>query len=316
MEQMTDKILVSADGVTLSYDGRPVVENLTFSVTPGMYLCIVGANGSGKSTLMRAITGILRPSAGTLRVGSGVTIGYLPQQSEIQRDFPASVWEVALSGCLGRVKNRLWFGFGYDKEAQNRAEKALAMLGMEHMKKRSYNELSGGQQQRVLLARALCASDDLLLLDEPVTGLDPDAAREMYAIIRRLNDNGTAILMVTHDMEAALEESSHILCLCQRHGGNGSGGQSGNTTSGRNHENFFGPTDQYRAGLASDECSCCGMEHDRKAVDPRRIIQIPGSISLGGTMEIGRAVPVYDKKRPAPGGNTSDSTPGGKGGNV
>lgn len=315
MEQVNDKTLVSAKGVTLSYDGRPVVENLTFSVTPGMYLCIVGANGSGKSTLMRAITGILRPSAGTLRVGNEVTIGYLPQQSEIQRDFPASVWEVALSGCLGRVKNRLGFGFGYDKEAQNRADKALAMLGMEHMKKRSYNELSGGQQQRVLLARALCASDDLLLLDEPVTGLDPDAAREMYAIIRRLNDNGTAILMVTHDMEAALEESSHILCLCQRHGGNAPD-PSGNTSSGKNHANFFGPTDQYRAGLASDECSCCGMEHDRKAADPRRIIQIPGSISLGGTMEIGRAVPVYDKKRSAPGGPPPDGMTGGKGGAV
>lgn len=316
MEQMTDKTLVSASGVTLSYDGRPVVENLTFSVTPGMYLCIVGANGSGKSTLMRAITGILRPSAGTLRVGDGVTIGYLPQQSEIQRDFPASVWEVALSGCLGRAKNRLWFGFGYDAQSRERADKALSMLGMEHLKKRSYNELSGGQQQRVLLARALCASDDLLLLDEPVTGLDPDAAREMYAIIRRLNDNGTAILMVTHDMEAALEESSHILCLCQRHGGNAPGSQSGSPSSGKNHANFFGPTDQYRAGLASDECSCCGMEHDRKTVDPRRIIQIPGSISLSSTMEIGRAVPVYDKKRPAPGGNTPDGQSGGKGGDV
>ena len=299
MEQMTDKTLVSADGVTLSYDGRPVVENLTFSVTPGMYLCIVGANGSGKSTLMRAITGILRPSAGTLRVGNGVTIGYLPQQSEIQRDFPASVWEVALSGCLGRVKNRLGFGFGYDKEAQERADKALTMLGMEHMKKRSYNELSGGQQQRVLLARALCASDDLLLLDEPVTGLDPDAAREMYAIIRRLNDSGTAILMVTHDMEAALEESSHILCLCQRHGGNVLGNRTGTETSPRNHANFFGPTEQYRAGLASDACSCCGMVHDKKPMDHRpthRTIQIPGSISLGGTMEIGRAVPVTERK--------------------
>jgi len=295
MEQMTDKILVSADGVTLSYDGRPVVENLTFSVTPGMYLCIVGANGSGKSTLMRAITGILRPSAGTLRVGNGVTIGYLPQQSEIQRDFPASVWEVALSGCLGRVKNRLGFGFGYDREAQTRADKALTMLGMERMKKRSYNELSGGQQQRVLLARALCASDDLLLLDEPVTGLDPDAAREMYAIIRRLNDSGTAILMVTHDMEAALEESSHILCLCQRHGGT----MPTDPSSLRNHANFFGPTEQYRAGLASDACSCCGMVHDKKPMDHRpihRTIQIPGSISLGGTMEIGRAVPVTEKK--------------------
>ncbi|MBQ8402724.1 MAG: ABC transporter ATP-binding protein [Clostridia bacterium] len=289
MDKINDTVLVSAGDVTLSYDSRPVVENLTFAVTRGMYLCIVGANGSGKSTLMRAVTGILRPSSGVLRVGDGVTIGYLPQQSEIQRDFPASVWEVALSGCLGRVKNRLSFGFGYDAASRERAEKALAMLGMEHLKKRSYNELSGGQQQRVLLARALCASDDLLLLDEPVTGLDPDAAREMYAIIRRLNDNGTAILMVTHDMEAALEESSHILCLCQRHGGA--------PAKGRNHSNFFGPTEQYRAGLAGDECSCCGMSHDRQTTNHRpmhRTIQIPGSISLGSTMDIARARRVDD----------------------
>lgn len=265
------KNLIEARDVTLAYDGRSVVENLSFAVTPGMYLCVVGANGSGKSTLMRAITGILRPTAGSLTVGDGVSIGYLPQQSEIQRDFPASVWEVALSGNLGRVKNRLWPGFGYDRPAMERAEKALAMLGMDGLKKRSYNELSGGQQQRVLLARALCASDTLLLLDEPVTGLDPDAAREMYAIIRRLNDRGTAILMVTHDMEAALEESSHILCLCQRHGGS----TAAAPVSGRS--NFFGTAEEYRAGLADDSgCSCCGMEHDRSG---RRPIQIPGTIA-------------------------------------
>lgn len=271
------KNLIEARDVTLSYDGRPVVENLSFAVTPGMYLCVVGANGSGKSTLMRAITGILRPASGSLTVGEGVTIGYLPQQSEIQRDFPASVWEVALSGNLGRVKNRLWPGFGYDKASVERAEKALAMLGMDGLKKRPYNELSGGQQQRVLLARALCASDTLLLLDEPVTGLDPDAAREMYAIIRRLNDRGTAILMVTHDMEAALEESSHILCLCQRHG------------AGEDRSNFFGSTESYRASLADDSgCSCCGMEHDRSG---KRPIQIPGTItgtSPSSPMEIRR----------------------------
>jgi len=266
------KNLIEARDVTLSYDGRPVVENLSFAVTPGMYLCIVGANGSGKSTLMRAVTGILHPASGTLTVGEEVTIGYLPQQSEIQRDFPASVWEVALSGNLGRVKNRLWPGFGYDRASVERAEKALAMLGMDGLKKRSYNELSGGQQQRVLLARALCASDTLLLLDEPVTGLDPDAAREMYAIIRRLHENGTAILMVTHDMEAALEESTHILCLCQRHGG------------GEDRSNFFGTAEEYRAGLADDSgCSCCGREHDRSgsAAPVRKPIQLPGAPSFG-----------------------------------
>ena len=273
--------LIEARDVTLSYDGRPVVENLSFAVTPGMYLCVVGANGSGKSTLMRAITGILRPASGSLTVGDGVSIGYLPQQSEIQRDFPASVWEVALSGNLGRVKNRLWPGFGYDKASMERAEKALAMLGMDGLKKRSYNELSGGQQQRVLLARALCASDTLLLLDEPVTGLDPDAAREMYAIIRRLNDRGTAILMVTHDMEAALEESSHILCLCRRHGGS-------SAEADAKGANFFGTADAYRASLADDSgCSCCGMEHDRSG---KRPIQIPGTIAGAMPAEIRRPI--------------------------
>lgn len=267
MEEIKHKTLVQAENVTLSYDGKPVVGDVNFTVTEGMYLCVVGANGSGKSTLMRAITGMLRPSVGTLTVSPGVTIGYLPQQSEIQRDFPASVWEVALSGCLGRVKNRFGLGFGYDKASRERAEKALTMLGMENMKKRSYNELSGGQQQRVLLARALCASDTLLLLDEPVTGLDPDATRELYAMIRRLNANGTAILMVTHDMEAALEESSHILCLCQRHGGG-------------EHSNFFGETAEYRASLgspAAETCNCCGMNHTQKGT-----ILMPESLQIGG----------------------------------
>ncbi len=241
---------IAVRDVTLAYDGQPVVEKLSFGVTPGMYLCVVGANGSGKSTLMRAITGILHPTAGTIAVAEGLTVGYLPQQSEIQRDFPASVWEVALSGCLGRVKNHLYPGFGYDKTCRERAMHMLSLLGMEKLRKRSYNTLSGGQQQRVLLARALCASDDILLLDEPVTGLDPDATREMYALIRQLNEKGTSILMVTHDMEAALEESSHILCLCQRHG-----------TEEDRTGHFFGTTQAYRAGLMEDGCSCCGREH-------------------------------------------------------
>lgn len=297
MEETRQKTLVQAENVTLSYDGRPVVGDVNFTVTEGMYLCIVGANGSGKSTLMRAITGMLRPTTGTLTVSPGVTIGYLPQQSEIQRDFPASVWEVALSGCLGRVKNRIGLGFGYDKDSRERAEKALSMLGMSDKKKRSYNELSGGQQQRVLLARALCASDTLLLLDEPVTGLDPDATRDMYAMIRRLNANGTAILMVTHDMEAALEESTHILCLCQRHGGS-------------NHANFFGETADYRASLGAqgeETCSCCGMEHthsnDSKTILMPKSPQIPigvnpiiGANPVGANPIIG-ANPIGGKER-------------------
>ncbi len=252
MEIKKSNTRIEVRDVTLAYNGRPVVEKLTFGVTAGMYLCVVGANGSGKSTLMRAITGILHPTAGHIQLADGVTVGYLPQQSEIQRDFPASVWEVALSGCLGRSKHQLRLGFGYDKASRDRAMEMLALLGMDGKRKQPYNTLSGGQQQRVLLARALCASDDILLLDEPVTGLDPDAAREMYALIRQLNEKGTSILMVTHDMEAALEESTHILCLCQRH-----------ATEDDRSGHFFGTTQDYRAGLMEDGCSCCGMEHPK-----------------------------------------------------
>ena len=255
----------TVEGLCHAYGRRSILAQAQLRVESGEWVGIVGANGSGKSTLLKALTGILRPASGSIRMKEGVSVGYLPQQSEIQRDFPASVWEVALSGCLGRMKKRFRPGFGYDAPSRAQAEKALELLGMADFKKRPYNELSGGQQQRVLLARALCASDSLLLLDEPITGLDPDAARDMYAIIRRLNDQGTSILMVTHDMEAALEESSHILCLCQRHSTSAADGTK------EEKSNFFGPTEAYRASLAQDGCSCCGMEHKKNKPE----LQIP-----------------------------------------
>lgn len=196
--------------LALGYDGRVVLDNLNFSVSRGDYLCIVGENGSGKSTLMKTILGLQKPLGGSITFGDGLSkneIGYLPQQTQVQRDFPATVWEIVLSGCQARTH-----GFFYSAE-----EKALARKNMEKMRitqfeKRCYRELSGGQQQRVLLARALCATQKLLLLDEPVSGLDPKVTNEMYALIEKLNrEDGVTIIMVSHDIAAAVRYATHIL---------------------------------------------------------------------------------------------------------
>ena len=159
--------------LVLGYQGRPVAKNISFDVSPGDYLCIVGANGAGKTTLMKALLGFHKPLGGRIDFGAGIRpqeIGYLSQQTEVQKDFPASVREIVRSGCQGRMG---WRPF-YRKEEKELAERNMSRMGLEELAERCYRELSGGQQQRVLLARALCATQKLLLLDEPVSGLDPE----------------------------------------------------------------------------------------------------------------------------------------------
>lgn len=204
--------LIKAENIVLSYDGNAVIDGLSFAVRSGDYIGVVGENGSGKSTLMKAITGEIKPVSGNIvrcdeikRYG----VGYLPQQSAIQRDFPASVYEVVLSGNIRRNS----FGFGWSGESRERADEFIHLLGICSLKSRSFQELSGGQKQRVLLARAMCASDRLLLLDEPVTGLDESAAEDMYAAIRLVNERGMAVIMVSHDLKRAELECSRILHL-------------------------------------------------------------------------------------------------------
>lgn len=200
--------------LTLAYDGKPVVENLNFSVEKGDYLCVVGENGSGKSTLIRSILGLLTPVSGSIEFGENVrrgSIGYLPQQTQVQRDFPASAGEVVLSGC---VASSLFF---FSRNDRKNADRQMELLGISDLKNKCYRELSGGQQQRVLLARALCATKTMLLLDEPVTGLDPMAAAEMYASVKELNNKGLTVIMISHDIKAATENANRILHLS--HGG-------------------------------------------------------------------------------------------------
>ena len=195
----------------VGYDGKAVLQDLSFAVFSGDYLCIVGENGSGKSTLMKTILGLQQPVRGRILTLDGLRkneIGYLPQQTQVQKDFPASVREIVLSGCQGRCGSRPF----YNKEEKQLAADAMEKMQIAQLAKRCYRELSGGQQQRVLLARALCAAGELLILDEPVTGLDPAAAQELYRTLEYLNkQEGIAIVAVTHDIRSALRYADHIL---------------------------------------------------------------------------------------------------------
>ena len=208
--------LITCQNLSLGYDGREIVHALNFEVNTGDYLCIVGENGSGKSTLMRTILGLQAPLNGQVLTGDGLRqneIGYLPQQSPVQRDFPASVREIVLSGCQAHTKRAF-----YSAAEKTIAQENMEKLGLTSLARRCYRELSGGQQQRVLLARALCATQKMLLLDEPVTGLDPKATAELYCLIQQFNrEDGITIIMISHDITAAIRYASHILHVGTTH---------------------------------------------------------------------------------------------------
>ncbi len=198
------------ENLCLGYDGKEILHNLNFEVNSGDYLCVVGENGSGKSTLMKTLLGLQQPVSGKVITGDGLKqteIGYLPQQTVVQKDFPATVSEIVISGFQGRCGARPF----YSKEEKRLAAENIEKMGITHLAKRCYRELSGGQQQRVLLARALCATQKILLLDEPVSGLDPKVTAEMYGLIENLNKSGITVIMISHDIGAALKYASHIL---------------------------------------------------------------------------------------------------------
>lgn len=211
--------------ICVNYESTVAVKDVSFSVEEGDYVCIVGENGSGKSTLLKAILGLEPIKSGEVILGENVArkdIGYLPQQSINQKDFPASVLEVVLSGCL----NYRGIHPFYSQKEKQLAEKNIKELGLEKIKNNSYQELSGGQRQRVLLARALCATRKILLLDEPIAGLDPKVTKEMYKIIKQINKEGITIIMVSHDIHFALKNANKILHM-------------------RTKNEFFGTTEEY-----------------------------------------------------------------------
>ena len=212
--------------LSLGYEGQAILKDLNFTVHAGDYLCIVGENGSGKSTLMKTILGLQKPISGSITFGDGLRpgeVGYLPQQTIVQRDFPATVQEIVLSGCQARMGRRPF----YSAEEKALAASNMDRMGITPFARKCYRNLSGGQQQRVLLARALCATQRLLLLDEPVSGLDPQVTAEMYALIQELNQKeGVTILMISHDIVAAVRYATHILHV--------------------NRVPFFGTVEEYR----------------------------------------------------------------------
>ena len=215
--------VIRCENVSLGYEGKNIINNISFSLSGGDYLCIVGENGSGKTTLMKGLLGFIKPYSGKITLEKS-KIGYLPQQTGIQRDFPVTVNEVILSGCLGKHR----FNPFYTKKDKELADAMAEKLELGGLKNKCYQELSGGQQQRVLIARALCAAENLLVLDEPAAGLDPVITNEIYEIIHTLNkrDNMT-VVMVSHDIKAALKYAGYILHI-------------------DNDSTFFGTVDEYK----------------------------------------------------------------------
>lgn len=202
---------ITATDLVVGYQ-TPLTPPLNFAINKGEYWVVLGQNGSGKTTTLRTLLGLLKPLKGRLDFGDGLSktqLGYLPQQTEVQRDFPASVYEVVVSGCLNRTKLRPF----YNKAKRQLAKDNVNLMGLGDYLHRAYRELSGGQQQRVLLARALCATRALLLLDEPVSGLDPDSTKQMYEIVKSLNEQGLTIVMISHDVNEALQDATHVLRL-------------------------------------------------------------------------------------------------------
>lgn len=241
--------LLEVYSLSLGYDSKVVVSDLSFSVNKGDFICVVGENGSGKTTLIKGILGLISRFGGKLTYGDGLQkneIGYLSQQPPYSRDFPASVREIVMSGFLSHS----FFALTYSKAQRQEGLEIMKKVGVESLKKRSYSELSGGQQQRVLLARALCATRKLLLLDEPTSALDPLATNEFYSLIHTLNSEGTAVIMVSHDINAAVRNASHILHL-------------------GNNEYFFGTTHEYMhskfgSKLIMPDCPCDVCSHRQK----------------------------------------------------
>ena len=204
--------LITCEKASFAYEGRMVIQDLNLQIKRGEYLCVIGENGSGKSTLIKGLLGLLQPVRGRISYGDGLTrseIGYLPQRTEVQNDFPASVWEVVTSGCRGK-------SLFLNAQMRKTAQKNIDLLGIDSIRNHSFMQLSGGQQQRALLARALCATRSLLLLDEPVAGLDPLVTREMYDVISMLHaTQQLTIVMISHDIGAALHYADRILHMSQ-----------------------------------------------------------------------------------------------------
>jgi zinc transport system ATP-binding protein len=242
--------LILCRDVSLGYEGRPVIRDLSFTVNSGDYLCVAGENGSGKTTLIKGLIGLLSPLRGSLvfteRIkGNGA--GYLPQQAAAKKDFPAGVYEIVLSGTAGSMGFRPF----YSREAKETALENMRRLDIGDLRNRCFRELSGGQQRRVLIARALCASRRLLVLDEPAAGLDPLVTADLYGLLDRLNrETEITVIMVSHDIQGAVKYANQVLHI-------------------KNHRCFFGKTAEYLESELGKEFINRGGAKDGRVKDER-----------------------------------------------
>lgn len=214
--------LISLEKIKLGYNNNPVINGLSFNIAEQDFICVVGPNGSGKTTLIRGILGLIPLKSGRIKFDIDRTqIGYMPQETAVDPNFPASVFEIVLSGSLNNHHNF------YNKETKGHAINTLRLLGILKLKDLSFSELSGGQRQKVLLARALMATQKILILDEPSNNLDQKSKHELYKILERLHkEQKIAIVMVTHDLDHGNLIGDKILAL---HG----------------KDYFFGTTEEY-----------------------------------------------------------------------
>lgn len=200
--------MIKVEDLTIGYDNQIILKDVNININEGEYVCIVGTNGSGKSTLLKTMIGLNKPLSGKITIADKVSIGYVPQELHLQQDFPATVSEIVMSGCLKKMK---WRPF-YTKKERDLANKYMKMLQISTLKRKSFSELSGGQQQRVLIARALCATNKVLFLDEPFTALDGYGALKLYNILKKINiEEKVTIVMISHDIDHALRYANHVI---------------------------------------------------------------------------------------------------------
>ena len=200
--------MIKLENLTIGYDNQIILKDVNLSINEGEYVCILGANGSGKSTLLKTVLGLIKPLTGKIIIDKKTSIGYVPQAKMLQQDFPATVNEIVMSGCLKKMK---WRPF-YTKKERDLANKNMKLLQISSLKNKSFSELSGGQQQRALIARALCATNKVLFLDEPFTALDGYGALKLYGILKKLNrDEHVTIVVISHDVDTILRYASHVI---------------------------------------------------------------------------------------------------------
>jgi len=203
--------ILKVDNLTVSYNGSPALDGVSFSVEAGERVAIVGPNGSGKSTLFKAMVGLLRPAAGSVQ-SNGAKIGYVPQRSEVDWRFPVTVHDVVMMGRIAQIGWLRWQRSG-DREVVRRC---LEQVGMTAFAGRQIGELSGGQQQRVFIARALAQNASILLMDEPFSGVDVPSQEAILEILDGLRRQGVTVLVSTHDLNLAVERFDRLALLNHR----------------------------------------------------------------------------------------------------